>query len=349
MKFITAVIWPQNAAYTWDNAQKSNYAIRRSGNSMPSLSMSKVSLKIVQNITERSRRAFFKWRYLRVARRILDTPPLQIGALPFLLLSMVQKSDVLSYLVALKSFAFHANPRRVMVVCDPSIDDADRAVIRKHVPHAELYDAREFAVDDVPCGGTWERLLAISHHVADQYVVQLDADTVTLRPIPEVVAAICASKGFVLSEPNHRLMSLAETCAFASQFDSVDNHVQDVAEMKMVELERPSTELYIHGCSGFTGFPQAHGMREKLIAFSTEMRILVGSRWTAWGTEQVTSNYLVANIAGTTVLPVLRYAGADHATVDSVFLHFIGYTRFIDGHYERASAEAIRMLLGISD
>ena len=36
----------------------------------------------------------------------------------------------------------------------------------------------------------WERLYAISGFVRETYVVQLDADTVTVQPIPEIVEGV---------------------------------------------------------------------------------------------------------------------------------------------------------------
>ncbi|GAC1406672.1 MAG: hypothetical protein NVSMB6_03230 [Burkholderiaceae bacterium] len=304
----------------------------------------KVYMDLLHSLIPRVRREYFKHHYLKAARKVLETGPCKAGKLPFLLLSMVQKSDVISYLVAFKSFAWHANPQRVVIVCDHSIDDTDRAILLKHIPHAELRDAIEFAYERVPTGGTWERLVAISTYVTDHYVVQIDADTVTAGPIPEVVDAVCNGYGFVLGETaGQRAMSLAQTRELALGFDTHDNHVQDVAELKMAELGLPSSELYIRGCSGFTGFPKHNGMLSRMSNYSSQMARLVGPRWVTWGTEQVTSNYLVANLPGTQILPVPKYAAANLADCQTAFFHFLGYVRFVNSKYENTSRYVIRV------
>ena len=85
-------------------------------------------------------------------------------------------------------------------------------------------------------------------------------------------------------------------------------------------------------------------MLDKLITYSTSMQRLIGSRWTEWGTEQVTSNYLVANAHGSKVLSFPDYCTPDRATDRTAFLHFIGYTRFVSSYYEKTSASIIRFL-----
>ena len=130
----------------------------------------------VSAIKQRLRRHYFRLLHSRVTRGVLGTVPLCAGTMPFILLSMVQKRDVLSYLVAVKSFAAFANPQRVIVICDPSIDAKDREVLKQHVPHMELRAADEFVHPEIPRGGTWERLLAICSYAKENYIVQLDAE-----------------------------------------------------------------------------------------------------------------------------------------------------------------------------
>ena len=302
-------------------------------------------MSLFSRLRKRACRDFFKWRYLEAASKILGTKPLTQGSMPFLLLSMVQKRDVISYLVAVKSFALHANPHRVVVVCDPSIDDEDRAIFRRHVPHIELRQASEFADSRVPRGGTWERLQAIALYVRDTYVIQLDSDTTTIQPIPEVLDAIRNGTGFVLGEkPQQQSQPIVDTSEFARLHLAPYDHIQAIAELRMVELGAAADSCYVRGCSGFTGFPQTSTMLDKLIAYSTNMQHLIGARWTEWGTEQVTSNYLVANANGTKVLSFPDYCTPDQVTDRTAFLHFIGYTRFVSSYYEKTSASIIRLL-----
>ena len=261
---------------------------------------------------------------------------------------MVHKRDVLSYLVAAKSFAQHANPRRIVVVCDPSVDQGDRKIFKHHIPHVELRNAAEFVDSQLPTGGCWERLLAISQYAKTDYVVQLDADTVTIRPIPEINAAIQSQSGFVLGEaPNQRPMSVIETSKLAKNLPYEARHIQDIAESKMAEACGDPDAMYIRGCAGFTGFPPSTAMNDKIVAYSLAMQRLIAERWSTWGTEQVTSNYIVANANGTKILPFPKYCTPDVGTNDTAFLHFIGYCRFVNMKYELTSKRVIQSLKSV--
>ena len=302
-------------------------------------------MSLVNRVIQRVKRDYFRGQYNKAVRQVLDTAPLKQGTQPFMLLSMVHQRDVQSYLVAVKSFVYFLNPERIVVVCDPSITPADRAILKQHVPHIELRDADEFTHPDMPRGGTWERLFAIANFSPDNYVVQLDADTLTVRPIPEVREAIQAGHGFVLGElPETPIRSLAETRQNALPKLRPGAHIQSISEAEMAQVGLPADARYIRGCSGFTGFPRSAGMREQMIDFSRRMGGKLGDDWKRWGTEQVTSNYLIANAAGTRALPFPKYGTPDCATGDTAFFHFIGSMRFINSKYEATSRQAIELI-----
>jgi hypothetical protein len=298
-----------------------------------------------KNLRTRLLRAVCQRLYQRGIADITATAPLQPGALPYTLLSMVQHRDVLPYLVALKSFHTQLPAQRVVVVCDPSITPADRALMLQHVQHLVLRDADEFTHPQLLRGGTWERLYAISEYACHGYVVQLDADTVTLGPVPEVRSAIEQGHGFVIGECEGQTTETLDTTARRARPwlapPSSSTHIQAIVEADIDEAGLPDGVRYVRGCSGFTGFPQDPGMREQLLAFSARMQQRHGARWADWGTEQITSNFLVANAKGTRVLPFPRYATPDASVSDTCFLHFIGYLRFIDRRYEKLSRRVI--------
>jgi hypothetical protein len=304
-------------------------------------------MSLVNRIWQRLKRDYFRSDYQRAARAILTTPPLAQGSEPFTVLSQVHQRDVTSYLVAIKSFAHFLNPRQVVVVCDPSIGAADRAILKQHVPHIVLRDADEFTHPDIPRGGTWERLYAISEYARDSYVVQVDADTLTLQPIPEVRDAVAASTGFVLGEmPDTPMRLLPAVRENALPRVMPGAHIQSLAEAEMVNVGLPTDALYVRGCSGFTGFPPSTTMRAALTDFSKRMTAKLHDDWKRWGTEQVTSNYLVANAAGTKPLPFPKYGTPDCATADTAFSHFIGSMRFVNSKYAKASSRAIELIRG---
>lgn len=283
-----------------------------------------------------------KWMYEQVVKDVLHTPPLQPGELPFIALSMVHQRDVLPYLVAIKSFAKQANPQRVVIVCDPTIGDRERQIFKQHVPHVELRDAAEFRMWDIPVGGTWERLSAITEYVKKTYTVQLDADTITVAPIPDVIEAVSNSRGFVIGEdPGQPLLTLDDAAALSKDWS--DKHIQAYSEKRMIEAGL-SMNSYVRGCSGFTGFPVDAGMNEKMLNFSRKMRVVTQMRWDEWGTEQITSNYLVANSNDARVLPFPAYRTPKGTLTDVRFAHFIGYVRFSNDLYRQATRRTIKML-----
>jgi hypothetical protein len=141
--------------------------------------------------------------------------------MPFLVLTIVHSLDVLSYLMALKSFARFANPKRIVIVCDQSVTSADRDVSLSHIPHVELHNAAAFVYANLPRGGCWERLYAITEYSPTEYVVQLDADTVTISNPSSVLRAIERNSGFVLGEEaGQNLLSTVTTDSKSHRPDS---------------------------------------------------------------------------------------------------------------------------------
>ncbi len=302
-------------------------------------------MNLINSVIARAKRDFFRWHYSRASHSVLRTKPVAKGTLPFMLLSMVQPRDVVSYLVAVKSFTHFLNPARIVVVCDPAMTADDCATLSKHIPHLELRRADEFTDPRIPRGGTWERLFAIAGYAADNYVVQLDADTVTIQPIPEVLAAIEARCGFVLVEKSSTCMlSLEEIRNITVPKLRPNPHVQSMSEATMATVGLPPGARYVRGCSGFAGFPPTLTMREEMLDFSKRMFDELGEHWKRWGTEQVTSNYLVANSHGAVTLPFPKFGTPNHATAETAFFHFIGSMRFINSHYAATSVEAIGLI-----
>lgn len=302
-------------------------------------------MSLINRVIQRLKRDYFRLQHGKAIASIRSTPPVARGDLPFVLLSMVQSRDVLAYLVAVKSFVHFANPDRIVVVCDQSLTAADRSLLRQHVPHLELREAGEFTHPDIPRGGTWERLYAIAGLVRDHYVVQLDADTLTVQPIPEVLQAIRNGTGFVLGEkPDTPIRLLPAVRENALPWLGPNAHIQAIAETEMVNVGLPRDAVYVRGCSGFTGFPRSATMQHDMLDFSRRMRDRIGADWSRWGTEQVTSNYLIANAEGTRALPFPKYGTPDCATEGTAFFHFIGSMRFVNGKYKVVSRRAIHLI-----
>ncbi len=296
-------------------------------------------MNLSHRIFKRLRTEFFKGLYLRNVGCVLETRPLKSGNLPFIALSMVHQRDVIAYLVAIKSFAKFANPERVVIICDPTIGEHEKSIFKTHIPHVELRNALEFRDPRIPTGGCWERLSAITAYSPESYVVQLDADTVTLDAISEVTFAVVQKNGFVLGEKlNQKILTLNE--ASSNAMKSTSHHIQALSEQTLADAGLNGS-FYIRGCAGFTGFPPDNAMREKFFDFSLKMAAKTGQRWSEWGTEQVTSNFLVANATETRILPYPKYSTPFRHEGVGAFQHFIGEIRFRNRSYEIASIQAI--------
>ena len=283
-------------------------------------------------ITEHIHRAHFGW----AVRAIRNTAPLTPGGDHFIALSMVQHRDVLPYLLALKSFARFLRPARVVLIADPTLTGDDRTLLRQHVPHIELRDASEFRRDGIPQGGCWERLSAISEYANDAYVVQLDADTVAINDLPSVRHAIHDGASFTLgTEDIQPIQSCAEIAAWAQPRLEGDDHTQLLAEASLDRFDSIDRFRYARGCAGFAGFSPGSITPQKVLHISNRMSELVGPQWSAWGTEQFTSNLLVCSSPGARLLPHPSYCHPGRMTSATVFLHFIGYVRYCSNLYAK--------------
>ena len=289
-----------------------------------------------------------RYRFAGACKGVLRAAPVALDASSNLLvLSQVQHKDVLLYLLAVKSFARQVRPRTVCVLNDGSLSANDRAVLREHIPGVNLLELAEFRSAICPRGGTWERLLAIASLVRDHYVIQLDSDTLTIGPIEEVRHCIERQSAFALGTwNNQKVETMRERCETARKLaHQTDGHVQLVAEANLDKLDDFESLRYVRGCSGFAGFARQSFTREFVEAISGQMQAAIGAKWSEWGSEQVMSNIVIANIPNAIVLPHPKYADC-HKMQPGVteFVHFIGSCRFDDGNYARLGAQIIARL-----
>jgi hypothetical protein len=285
----------------------------------------------------RLRRARQIWRARPDFARILKTPPLagsDDGAIVF---SQLQHKDVLAYLVAAKSFAHHNGYGRFVLLDDGTLTAEDRALLKQHLPRIEFRTMSEVHYGKLPVGGTWERLITICDLAERDFVIQLDADTVTTGPLDEVKACVARGHSFALMAGHTaEMLPVAQVAALAK-----GDHVQNVAEGLLDRLDPAIATRYGCGCSGFSGFAPDPQRRAALERFSARMEELLGPRWREWGTEQVSSNFLVARDPNGILLPYLRYRnfGGEALTDAAVFVHFFGTFRYDHGTYRRMARE----------
>ena len=264
-----------------------------------------------------------------------------------ILLSMVQHRDVMPYLLAVKSFSRFIPPSKIVIIADPSITIADRNLLVRHIADICFRDAATFHCDELPKGGTWERLTAIAEYVKEGYVIQLDADTVATRPMPEVAQAVRNNIPFLLgTEDVQQIQYAAEVATWAKSRLSGHDQVQLVAESMLDRLSNQKRWRYVRACSGFAGFPRDSFAKEDLICISKEMGLLMDTRWTEWGTEQFSSNLVLATMADAQVLPHPKYCAPHRANGDTAFRHFIGYVRYATPLYATLAGQVSAELRG---
>jgi hypothetical protein len=287
--------------------------------------------------------------FARAAGRILKTAPLHPRGDSPLFLSMVCHRDLTTYLAAIKSLYAAVGGGRAAIIDDGSLTSGDLAVLRYHIAGIEVIDIA--AVETAPCprGGTWERLVKIVERSNEDYVIQVDADTLVSAAIPEVVQCWRDNRSFLLGTGSGRVVAPAPDTARMVR-GWIETHrwtelsVGVAAEASLDKLPDAAQKSYVHASSGFAGFARGAFSVADLARFSGWMTdMLGGQRWSEWGSEQIASNYILANAPEATVLPFPRYAcfephlePGDHA-----FLHFIGAYRYDGGVYRRRVAEFI--------
>jgi len=263
------------------------------------------------------------------------------------LISQLQHKDVLMYLVAVKSFTAQVVPAAVFVLNDGSLTSADCALLKAHIPGIRFVELVEYRTPLCPQGGCWERLLAVASLVNDYYVIQLDSDTVTVREIEEVRRCVLEQSSFALGTwDNQRFETMHERCEVAKRLKRDDNsHVQLVAEANFEKLRNYSSLRYVRGCAGFGGFARRSFTKGFVEDISQEMTSAIGGKWAEWGSEQVMSNIVLANVTNSIVLPHPKYADCQKMRRgETAFIHFIGSCRFSGNTYATAARHAIQEL-----
>lgn len=287
------------------------------------------------------------WSHDRAAQEILATAPIAGADDDVILFSMIGTAVLLPYLVAVKSLHLHLQRGRIVLLNDGTLTAADRAILVHHCDNPVILEKSD--IDPAPCPreNCWERLVAILDRRRDAYVIQLDSDTVTTGPIPQVLAAIDANRSFTLAGGHDEAKcGFASAREIASVFHSsgpMTDHVQAYAESAMAMMPNADSMRYIRGCAGFAGFARSDSGRALVNAFSKSMDAQLGDTWRQWGSEQVASNYVIANDPDPVQLPYDRYVNhwSEPLPTDPAFIHFIGTHRFRRGNYARCSKAAI--------
>ena len=295
---------------------------------------------MINRLRTKLNKRWFDWQ----ARAIYDTPPIRCAAgSRLVVLTQLHHPDLTMYMVAAKSFARWVKPGRFVIV-DDGLTDADRTMLQRHFESVSFIRSRDASSPNCPRGACWERLLSIADLNADEYVVQLDADTITLNRPDAVLDCLHRGVSFTLGTAGgDRIVSTQETSRIAAPWQG--SHVQVVAEQRIAQLPPDIGTHYVHGCAGFAGFQPGAIDRVRVEQVSQAFESLVGSsKWAEWGSEQVTSNFLIANTPGAVILPPTAYPfwqpGIDIQAARLV--HFFGTHRFEGGAYIQSARATCR-------
>jgi hypothetical protein len=256
------------------------------------------------------------------------------------------------WLVAAKSWVRYRAPKGVWLLDDGSLTPSDRSVLESHVPGVTIVTRGDVPNDRCPKGLFFERILLIADLVPDGYVMQLDSDTITTSDPTEASACIedrvCFTLGTNLVQDVVPILEAQRICAGHGWTSKQLQHEQVQSEMAFDQLSDPEHRRYVRANAAFAGFAQGSITRGDVETFSEEMEAILGDRWTAWGTEQVTSNYLIANQDDQRIFLEPRYAwhAPGHDLSEACFIHFIGTNRFDNGTYARLSRQVARELMG---
>ncbi|MCG8358423.1 MAG: hypothetical protein MI920_22895 [Kiloniellales bacterium] len=285
---------------------------------------------------------FSRFLHGQTCAGIRSTAPLEIKDSDLRILSMVSHRDLLMYLVAVKSFYREVGEGRMVVVDDGSLTAEDHALLEQQLGGPEVYRLPDIDVGHCPRGGCWERLLTVVRLTREHYVIQLDSDTLTKGPVPEVIEAVKTNRSFALgTRMGQKVIPVAEASALVEDIES--DHVQVVAERHFRDLRDSENLRYIRGSAGFSGFARGGTTVAWVEDLSRQMQDRIGAKWTEWGSEQAMSNLVVANSPDARVLPYPRYANYD-LDMDpeaAVFLHFIGSFRYDRGVYRQESRRVV--------
>lgn len=291
--------------------------------------------------------------YAIASRGILDTPPLVPRDDGVILFSMIGTRVLQPYLVAVKSLHNVLNRGRPVILDDGSLTERDRAVLREHLGSPEILSAAGIDTRGCPTYSSWKRLFALLELRRDSYVIQLDSDTVTIGEVPLVAQLVGQKTSFILrGEPGAEFADLGAISQRARRnphFSSGKLHVQLAMEAAMEGVSIPGRAglRYVRGCAGFAGFAPDSSGSALAERFSSEATRLLGfGHWSQWGSEQVTSNFLISNEPGSQLLPYEHYCNFwnEPLGADMRFVHFIGTYRFHQGLYARLTRQAIAQL-----
>lgn len=291
-----------------------------------------------------------KYMLNHTLKSVLDTPAVDaIQDADVVLVTQLQSSDLLAYLVAVKSVLRNFESAAVKVVSDGLSED-DKKLLSTHIRHIEFKSIDDVDTDGLPRGGCWERLVTMIKESQHRFALQVDSDIVAPGPLPLLADYVKNNTAFALANKvNTGVLTLSEVSEWILQHEGPEiGHVQKAAELNLAKLPNPDTRKYAKATAAFAGFPKGECRLDDLKQFSLEMEAMLGVKeWKAWGSEQVASNYIIANCKKAEILPYPDYVNhnPDRYPEEGKLFHFYGTYRFHGGRYREQAKRTIASLM----
>jgi len=224
--------------------------------------------------------------YIHQVRGVLDTPPLVPRDDGVIVYSMIGTKVLLPYLVAVKSLHHFLRRGRVVILDDGTLTDADKAVLAHHLGKPEILSTAKVDTHGCPTYSSWKRLFALLELRRENYVIQLDSDTVTIGDVPLVTELVDRKTSFILRGEDGVAFTDPATIARQARAYALapgeKAHVQLAMEAEMDRVSIPGHDKlrYVRGCAGFSGFaPDPGGSRLAASAIRPILQFLERAFW----------------------------------------------------------------------
>jgi hypothetical protein len=251
-------------------------------------------------------------------------------------LSMLCRRDFFQYLISIYSFTDKLNPEKIVVVNDGSLSERHLQILRRKIPDIEILHGPSYYDERLPTYTSWQRMLALVSKVDNYYVIQLDADIISVGDLSEVKEAIERNYSFILGTQDQFKTPISEAVETARNHPTGEYmHIQHRAELHMHCVERIGLSQYVRGCAGFAGYAKESFTINELVSISACMFETIAEHWREWGSEQVTANILIANQVNSIILPTDYYHSVLNFAERLKLVHFLGSWRFNNMLYNK--------------
>ncbi|MBU2571534.1 MAG: glycosyltransferase [Gammaproteobacteria bacterium] len=260
--------------------------------------------------------------------------------------SAVPHRYVYAYLTAVKSILQYENDFAICVHDDGSLTDADKELIKKHLPHTTIID-RNFANAEFDrlvknpflskVRGSYTSYLKLfdtTFFNKTERIIILDTDTLFIRRPDEIIEwSKHGGNPWYHLAPRGKMKVQKEL--EISQYANLQKvHIQTLIMNDLDEINSTlNSNYYLQQgfCSGFIGYDQGTINFDELDKLFRLLHEKFGDKIFLWGAEQTTHGLILCS-KNAEALPIEKYfvftqANA-HLVDNATFLHFVGENRF---------------------